>query len=140
MQSIRNEYTLEACKAKILATEALDKLDPIDNDWSAQNMGQSKDVRLLQSGSWLTGKTEHEWPIIQPLVIIQAEVHTLNMHGFIGLPATVEPEGKKVDTFRLNSLWWNLSTSLQGCRTSTSNINTLILYKEWVKAGAMNQQ
>lgn len=60
MQSIRNEYTLEACKAKILATEALDKLDPIDNDWSAQNMGQSKDVRLLQGGSWLTGKTEHE--------------------------------------------------------------------------------
>lgn len=49
----RQVDALEARVAQRLATEALDKLDAVDDDRSAQHVRQSEHVQLLEAGTGL---------------------------------------------------------------------------------------
>ena len=51
--------TLESRQSNVLAPETLHKLDAVHNDWSTQNVGEGKDVDLLQRGSWEQGQGQH---------------------------------------------------------------------------------
>lgn len=83
--------TFKVSKSQILAAIVLNHSHSVHNDGSSEEMGQYKDVCLLQSLAWLVGQVEHSLPVLPQLVLIQTVALGHRQTLFRLLPTIVEP-------------------------------------------------
>lgn len=84
--------TFETRVAQVLATEALDILDAVDDDGSPQDVSQCEDMQLFQAGAGLRGERHESRPVLLPLRLLQGELQHPRLARLVLSPPRVEPE------------------------------------------------
>ena len=83
-------FTFEMGEADVLASQALDVLDTVDDDWSTENVTQGEYVSLFERSTWLVGERENVLPILFQLVVVKRVVKRLSQRELVLFPSRLE--------------------------------------------------
>ena len=83
--------TFEVDKAKVLSSEVLDDLDPIDHDRSTKDVRENEDVNLLKGFPRLVGKGNHRRPVLSQLLLVKTKTLCVGLTKLRLFPSAKEP-------------------------------------------------
>ena len=88
--------TFKVDKSEVLSAEILHHLHTVHHDGSTEDVGQSKDMDLLERLAFLVGQCQHSCPVLPQLVLSQTVALQVGLSLLLLLPPLVEPAARDI--------------------------------------------